>query len=63
MYGACTTDPHNLAIVMELMAGNLCDLLESGPIPWRSKFVIALQVAEGLQYLHNSKVSMKGEKG
>jgi len=55
VYGACVEYP-NLAIVMELMAGNLEHLLATKPIPWPIKIRMAIEIAGGLQYLHNHEV-------
>lgn len=47
----------NLAIVMELMNGNLSTLLATQQLQWGLKIRIALEISEGLNVLHNHKVS------
>lgn len=49
--GVCVEDP-NMAIVMELMAGNLSSLLASGPMPLKSLVSVAIGISRGLAFLH-----------
>jgi serine/threonine protein kinase len=49
--GVCVEDP-NMAIVMELMSGNLSSLLAAGPMPLKTLLPIAIGIARGLAFLH-----------
>jgi serine/threonine protein kinase len=49
--GVCAQEP-NLAIVMELMSGNLTQLIQSGPIPLKVYLPLAIGIARGIAFLH-----------
>jgi serine/threonine protein kinase len=49
--GVCVEEP-NLAIVMELMSGNLTQLITAGPIPLKSMVSLTIGIARGIAFLH-----------
>lgn len=55
VFGACVQPP-NLAIVMELLRGNLETLLANQTIQWPLKIRIAAELVDGLNFLHNNKM-------
>jgi len=54
-FGACS-EPGHLAIVMELMEGNLGEMLKKCSLDWVKKVNIALQIVDGLDFLHNNNM-------
>lgn len=62
IFGWSLDDPHNLFIVMELMDGNLRDLLRgtpekpAEPLSWSSRISMALNIAYGISVLHRANI-------
>lgn len=50
--GVCVTEP-NLAIVMELMSGNLTQIVRNGPVPLPQFLSLAIPITRGILFLHH----------
>jgi len=55
VFGACTKSNTQMAIVMELLQGNLATLLKKS-LSWPRKVRIAKEIADGLSFLHNNQI-------
>src|SRR5690606_15714977 len=52
--GVCTQEP-NLAIIMELMVGNLAQTIKAGPLSLASFLPLAIGITRGIAFLHQRK--------